>query len=219
MQRGPDPEGTGIERISTPRGELAKLRQKQAQMQSDSAIRGTIMDSVLEASGEVGYRRVAVETIYRRYGGSRSHFYHHFASKADCFAAAYGRESEALTQRLLSSEREQSEDQLREALEHLAAFVAEQPLRARALFVEVHVAGGDVLGKRREVFERLSLALDKAGRETKSRHSAPPLAGEFMINVVDQAVSRALIEGEAEQFSRAVPELTALICEAYGCRT
>lgn len=216
MQPGRGPEDTGIERVSTPRGELSKLRQVQAQMQSESATRGKIMDAVLEACGEIGYRRVTVETICRRYGGSRKHFYSHFASKADCFFAAYVREGESLAQRLLSSGEARNSDRLREALERLAVFVTEQPLRARALFVEVHVAGGDVLDKRREVFERLSLALNKAGREIKSRHSAPPLAGEFMINVVDQAVSRALIAGEAEEFPRVVPELTTLICQAYS---
>jgi AcrR family transcriptional regulator len=174
------------------------------------------MDSLLDVCGESGYRQVTVETIYRHYGGSRLHFYRHFASKADCFSAAYSRETERLLRSLTCFEADRFEDRVQEALASLAAFVTGNPLRARALFVEVHVAGGDVLGKRREVFERLSRALNKAGRETKSRHSVPPLAGEFMINVVDQAVSSALIKGEAEEFSRMVPELTDLICQAYG---
>lgn len=218
MKPGRSPESKGDERISTPHRELAKLRQKQAQIQGDPAVRDGLMDSVLETCGEVGYRRVTVETICRCYGGSRALFYRHFESKADCFMAAYSRESERLAEGLLSFGKKREAGRLREALELLAVFVVEHPLRARALFVEVHVAGGDVLGKRQEVFERLSLALDQAGRETVSRHSAPPLAGELMINVVDQAVSRALVEKKAEEFSRAVPEMTALISEAYGCR-
>lgn len=213
MPKGRFPEPRDNE-WSTPRVELEKLREKQ--VRDDHATRGPILDSVLEVTGELGYRQVTVETIYRRYGGSRPHFYRYFASKADCFSAAYCRESERLAESLTSVEGERPDGKgLQKALERLAAFVAEKPRRARALFIEVHVVGGDVLGKRREVFERLSLALDQAGRETTSRHSTPPLAGELMINVVDQAVSRALMEGDAAGFSRMIPELTNLIGQVY----
>lgn len=215
MPQGRIPERRDNKWISTPRGELEKLRQEQAR--DDEVSREAIMDSMLDACGEFGYRQITVETIYARYGGSRRHFYRHFENKADCFTAAYSRESERLAESLTSLEGERLDGmKLRTALERLAAFVAEEPNRARALFVEVHVAGGDVLGKRRELFERLSLALDKAGRETKSRHSAPPLAGELMINVVDQSVSSALIKGEVEELPGVVPELADLICQAYG---
>lgn len=215
MQPGRSQEGGDENLISTPRGELAKLRQQQAQ--GDAAARAVIMDALLDACGEFGYRRVTVETVCRRYGGSRGHFYRHFPSKADCFVAAYSRESERLEKGLAPfADEPLSNARLREALDQLAAFASAHPLRARALLVEVHVAGGDALRRRNEVFERLSLALDKAGRETVSRHSAPPITGEFMINVVDQALSTALIEDSAEEFARTIPELTSLICEAYG---
>jgi AcrR family transcriptional regulator len=217
MQQGRIPKGRGKEWISTPRGELERLRQKQAL--SDNASREVIMDSMLETCGEFGYRQVTVETVYRHYGGSRPHFYRHFANKAKCFTAAYSRESGRVVRSLTAFEGERLDrERLQKALERLVAFVTGEPHRARALFVEVHVAGGDALGKRREVFERLSLALDKAGRETESRHSVPPLAGELMINMVDQAVSSALIKGEAEELPPVVPELTHLICEAYGIK-
>ncbi len=218
MPQGRIPERRDNKWISTPRGELEKLRQKQAR--NDDASRAALMDSTLDVCGEFGYRQVTVETIYRHYGGSRPQFYRHFGSKAECFTAAYSREGDRLAESLTSFEAERLErTKLQKALQCLATFVTEEPHRARALFVEVHVAGGDALGKRREVFERLSLALDKAGRETGSRHSAPPLAGELMINVVDQAVSSALIKGEAEEFPHVVPELADLICQAYGTKS
>jgi len=213
MQRGRTPEGRERKRITTPQGELAKLQEQRARDEHET--RQALMDSMLDVCGEFGYRQVTVETVYRRYGCSRSHFYRHFASKADCFVAAYDRECERLNR--LSFEPEPLErKRLQEALERLGSFVSGEPLRARALFVEAHVAGGDVVEKRWEVLERLSLALNKAGRETKSRHSPPPLAGELMVNVIDQAVSSALINGEPAEFERAVPELTDLICQVYG---
>jgi AcrR family transcriptional regulator len=216
MQPGRIPDGRDSEWIGSPRGELKKMSQERSEGE-DAEQRAAIMDSMLDACGESGYRQVTVEDLCHPCGGSGLHFYRHFASKADCFAAAYRRESHRLTESLAPLEAGPLDGRgLQKALERLASFVAEEPLRAKALFVEVHVAGGDALGIRREVFERLSHALDKAGRETGSRHSAPPIAGEFMINVIDQAVSSALVDDDAGEFSRVVPELTDFVCLAFG---
>jgi AcrR family transcriptional regulator len=178
------------------------------------------MDAMLLCCGENGYQRVAVEHVYRRYGGYRSHFYKHFENKADCFVSAYETESERICQSLLAlaaGDRDGG-DGLRRVLESLAAFVSAEPVRARALFIEVHVAGDAALRKRWEVIERLSHALDSACRETKSRHSPPPSTAAFMISAIDQAVSSALLNDNAEGFAEAVPDLTALVRRAYRPR-
>jgi AcrR family transcriptional regulator len=201
-------------RSMTPRAELAKLRQKR--VEEDWEVQAQIMDAMLQLCGESGYRQVTVEDVYRRSGSYRTQFYRHFENKSDCYIAAYERESGLLAERLLSFADQRAEQApLRQALEALANFLEEDPVRAKALFVEVHVAGGSVLRKREEFLERLSHALDSACREKKSRHSAPPITAEFMINVVDQAVSSALGRGDVHEFAEAVPDLAALICRAY----
>jgi AcrR family transcriptional regulator len=209
----PIKKATGIERVNTPRRELEKLRQEQ--LEGDPDTREEILDAMLVCCGERGYRRVSVERVCRRYGGYRSQFYRYFANKAECYLAAYELESGRLSEKLLAPSESGCRDRLETALLGLADFAVKYPLKARGLFVEVHVAGGNALGRRWEVFERLSHALDSACRETGSRHSAPPTTAEFMISAVDQALSSALAAGRPEEFAEAVPELTALIHTAY----
>ena len=201
------------EGASSPGAELEKLRRQR--IEDELEVRDRILDAMLVVCGEVGYRRVRVEDVYRRYGGYRTQFYRHFRNKGDCFRAAYERESECLSERLIYAKGGCDRSGLQRSLQELADFVNEDPVRAKALFVEVHIADGVVRGKREEVFERLSHALDSACRENGSRHSAPPITGEFMINVVDQALSSALRRNQPEEFADAVPELAALIHRAY----
>lgn len=197
--------------METPRSALAKLRAEQDR--GDPEVRAAIMDSMLLCCGETGYRRVAVEQVYRRAGGYRSQFYRHFANKRECFEAAYAEEAERLCDELLSHRGEA--DGLNRALAGLGRYVSDEPARAKAIFVEVHVAGGGALAKRREILERLTRALDSACRHNGSSHLPPPMTAEFMICAVEQAVSSALIRGKPGEFAAAVPELVALISQAY----
>ena len=209
----PTKKATGKERVKTPRSELERLRHEQ--LNGDPETRADILDAMLVSCGELGYRRVSVERVCRRYGGYRSQFYTHFGSKAECYLAAYELESGRLCEMLSTVGADTCLDRLEIALAGLADFASKHPLKARGLFVEVHVAGGDALGRRQEFFERLSHALDSACRETESRHSAPPITAEFMINAVDQALSSAVVSGRPDEFSAAVPDLAGLIHQAY----
>jgi AcrR family transcriptional regulator len=176
-------------------------------------VRSAIMESMLLCCGETGYRQVAVEQVYRRSGGYRSQFYRYFASKKECFEAAYAEEAERLCGELLSHVGEP--EGLSGALVGLGRYVSDEPARAKAIFVEVHVAGGAALAKRREILERLTRALDSACRHNGSNHPPPPMTAEFMICAVDQAVSSALLRDNPREFASAVPELAGLIAQAY----
>lgn len=198
--------------METPRSALAKLRAEQDR--GDPEVRTAIMESMLLCCGESGYRRVAVEQVYRRFGGYRNQFYRYFANKGECFEAAYAEEAERLCQELLSHRDEPGG--LDRALARLGRYVCDEPARAKAMFVEVHVAGGGALAKRWEILERLSCALNSACRDDGSSHLPPPMTAEFMICAVEQAVSSALLRGEPDEFAAAVPELTQLISDTYG---
>ncbi|MGN6816032.1 MAG: TetR/AcrR family transcriptional regulator [Solirubrobacterales bacterium] len=171
------------------------------------------MDSMLLCCGETGYRRVAVEQVFRRLGGYRSQFYRYFENKEKCFEAAYAEQVERLCGTLLSHRGEP--EGLSRALTALGRYVSDQPTRAKAMFVEVHVAGGGALAKRREIMERLARALDSACRHNGSSHPPPPMTAEFMICAVEQAVSSALVRGRPDEFAATVPELVELISQTY----
>lgn len=179
-----------------------------------AAVRAQIMAAMLEVCGERGYRAVAVREVIERYGGYRSQFYGHFASKADCYAAAYEAEAERLYGALAAAEGSWRE-RLRRALEGLGRFACEHPALARGLLVEVQVARGRALEVHQEVFERLTRAIDGARREKGSRHSPPPVTAAFMVGAIEGSVTSALVRGEPESFAAAVPEMVEMIASTY----
>lgn len=199
----------------SPRHELARIRALQGERSSDA--RERIMEGMLAACGELGYRGVAVRDVLERYGGYRLQFYREFGGKAECYAAAYGAEAKRLCGALLGAAAVEPSWRcgLRAALGELARFACERPLVARGLLIEVHVAGGPALEKREEMFERLTRAIDSARRETGSRHSPPPVTAAFMVNAIDAAVCTALEKGAPAEFAAAVPELAQMVVAPY----
>jgi AcrR family transcriptional regulator len=187
------------------------------QGQSGRAIqpRRRLEAGVLLASGEIGYSTLTVQAVLDRTGDGRTRFYDEFASLGDCYAAAYSREIEIFAWRLLRGCSGGWRTGLHKALAELESLVLEQPLFARGLLVEVNVAGEPALTKKRELWERLSRALDRARRETTgSRHSPPPLTAPFMVGAIETAVGSVLLDRN-ENFPETIRFLGDLILETY----
>jgi AcrR family transcriptional regulator len=176
-----------------------------------------IMWAMLGATGEKGYAAVTVADVLERAGCHRSQFYRRFENKGACYLAAYEVGAEALYSFLLEScEPGCSWDSgVREALGRLARFLYRCPMLARALLVEVYVAGGNALVKHNEAVERLSHAIDPARREQQARHSPPPLAPVFMIRAVESVALSSLLSRRPERFEAAVPDLAWMITKLY----
>jgi AcrR family transcriptional regulator len=202
-------------RAGTPRGELTRIRESRERQ--DEGIRERILDAMLEASGEKGYRNVAVQDVIDRYGGNRVQFYRHFASKDDCYAEAYRSGIDRFSRRLLEACGAASGWRLglRATLGELAGFIEEQPLVSRGLLIEVHVAGGKALEIRAEVWERLTGAIDGARAETGPHPSPPPVTARFMLGAIETSVTTALAAGEPAAFADSVPELAHMIVSTY----
>jgi AcrR family transcriptional regulator len=176
------------------------------------ALRLAAERTVLELSGEMGYPQVTIAALIEASGSNRSRFYATFADKGDCYAAAYENRIEELTARVLGACEEASDwpAGMRGALTGLAGFLAEEPTLAKGLIAEVHVAGGAAAVKRKEVFERLSRAIDRARVTHPSRHSPPPVTSDFILSAIEGAALRSLALGEADEFARQVPGLLIL---------
>jgi AcrR family transcriptional regulator len=182
-----------------------------------SELRERIMEAMLLTSGEVGYRGVTVEGVAARYGGDMDQFQRQFATLDDCFASAFDWQAERIAGEILAAGAAAPSwrQGLRQALDVLGAFVRARPLTARALLVEVYIAGEPSLSKRKEIFERLSRAIDSARREAAARHSPPPLTALFMISAIEAAVVSSLIAGKPEAFAEGAQDLGQMIFAAY----
>jgi AcrR family transcriptional regulator len=200
---------------ASPRRQLARIREIEQGHQTE--LRATILEAMLRACGELGYTHVTVRAVLERYDGYRVQFYRQFANLGECYAAAY--ESEALTLRdeilRAGAAGETWRQGLRAALETLAAFAAERPLAARALLIDIHVAGEPAMAMRKGILERLSRAIDSARRETESRHSPPPLTALFMVSAIEAAVVSALLARKPERLGETMPELAEMVFAAY----
>lgn len=211
-------EERGEERRREPRTPLAALESlRREELGRDGQVRRQLELAALEVSGEVGYRRLTVQRIIDRSEVSRARFYKGFADKADCYGQAYGLAIERLEQDLLGpgAAAPNWPAGFRAALEALARFLDSEPLLAKGLLAEVHVAGGAALAKRKEVFERLSSAIDVARRKNESRHSAPPITASFILNAIEAAVVRSLINGAPQDFATSLPDLIYIAVSFY----
>ncbi len=199
----------------TPLRALESLRREQ--LDRDGAGRRELQLAALEVSGEVGYRSLTVQRILDRARVSRSHFYKSFADKADCYTQGYVLAIERLEHDVLGPGATAPNwlAGFRQALEELAGFLRAEPLPAKGLLAEVHVAGGAAMAKRKEVFERLSRAIDAARRENESHHSAPPVTASFILNAIEAAVIRTLIKGRPEEFAASIPDLIYIAVSVY----
>lgn len=173
--------------------------------------------AALEASGERGYRELTAQEIADRAEVGRHRFYRCFEDQWVCYAAAYADTVDELVPDLLEVAKRQEGwvPAVRAVLYGLGKFLEAEPLLARGILLEVHVAGGPAADKRDEVFERLSRAIDTARRENSSRHSPPPIAARFILNAIEAAAGRFLVVGEPERFADTIPDLLFIAASIY----
>jgi len=175
------------------------------------------MEGVLAACGELGFREASVRAILERSGGHRAQFYQHFESKEDCFAQAYAVWIERLSVSLLEAAATVQgwEAGVREAIVRLFQFVTARPAIARALFVEVQIAGEPALARHDAVIERLAAAIDSARAEIEPAEAPPEATGTFVVGGVESCVCEALSAGDPDRLWDALPELMHFAAGSY----
>ena len=165
--------------------------------------------SALELSGELGYERMTIAGLVERSASNRDRFYSAYGSKAGCYSVAYAAAIEQLSERLLGAGAAAPDWPVgfRRALQEVGRFIDSEPRLARGIFAEVYVADGAALAKRKEVFGRLTRAVDRARRESADpRHPAPAITPAFILGCVEAAILKTLREDGGE-FGELVPAL------------
>jgi AcrR family transcriptional regulator len=183
----------------------------------DATIREGEMEGVLHVVGEVGYRAASVRAVLEYSGGHRKQFYDHFDSLEDCFAQAYGAWIDRLGVSLLEvAVGEPSwRASVRAGLVRLLQFATARPEIARALFLEVQIAGGAALAKHDEAVERLAGLLDSVRADIPSDEEPPEPTGIFVVGGIEVCVCDALAAEEANRLWEALPELVHLAVGSY----
>ncbi len=175
------------------------------------------MEGVLLASGELGFRETSVRAILEHSGGHRAQFYKDFESKEDCFAQAYAVWIERLCVSLLEAAATTPgwEPGVREAIVRLFRFVTARPAIARALFVEVQIAGEPAMARHEAVVERLAAAIDSARAEIDPSEAPPEATGAFVVGGIESCVCEALSAGDPDRLWQTLPELMHFTVGSY----
>jgi AcrR family transcriptional regulator len=175
------------------------------------------MEGVLLACGELGFRETSVRAILEHSGGHRAQFYKDFESKEDCFAQAYAVWIERLCVSVLEAGATTPgwEAGVREAVVRLFQFVSARPAIARALFVEVQIAGEPALARHDAVIERLAAAIDSARAEIDPAAAPPDATGVFVVGGIESCVAEALSAGDPGRVWDALPELMHFAAGSY----
>jgi AcrR family transcriptional regulator len=175
------------------------------------------MEGALLAAGELGYREASVRAILERSGGHRAQFYKDFESREDCFAQAYAVWIERLGVSLLEAAATTPgwEGGVRAAIVRLFRFAVAQPAIARALLVEVQIAGEPALARHEAAVERLAAAIDSARADLDPADAPPEATGVFVVAGIESCVSEALTAGEVGRVWDALPELMHFAAGSY----
>jgi AcrR family transcriptional regulator len=183
----------------------------------DATIREGEMEGVLHVVGELGYRGASVRAVLEYSGGHRRQFYDHFDSLEDCFAQAYDAWIDRLGVSLLEAAVAEPgwRSSVRAGLVQLLQFATARPEIARALFLEVQIAGGAALAKHDEAVERLAGLLDSVRGEIAAGDEPPAATGVFVVGGIEASICDALAAGEASRLWNALPELMHLAVGSY----
>jgi AcrR family transcriptional regulator len=175
------------------------------------------MEGVLIACGELGFRETSVRTILEHSGGHRAQFYQHFESKEDCFAQAYAVWIERLCVSVLEAAATAPgwETGVREAIVRLFRIVTARPAIARALFVEVQIAGEPALARHEAAVERLAAAIDSARGDIAPAEAPPEATGIFVVGGIESCVCEALSAGDPGRLWDTLPELMHFAAGSY----
>ncbi|HEX5928343.1 MAG TPA: TetR/AcrR family transcriptional regulator [Solirubrobacterales bacterium] len=176
-----------------------------------------VLEAMLLTVGAHGYEAASVQEVAQRSGISRDRFHRHFGSKDECFAQAYEEAAARLRDDVLEAGAREPSWRLgfRAALTELLRFVAEQPLLAKALLLEVRAARGRAWAAHQQAVERFVAAVDRAREDDEALPSASPTTAGFMVGAIEESLVLEIGAGRAGEVTRLLPDLCHLVVLNY----
>jgi len=177
------------------------------------------LEAMLLSVGARGYEKASVQEVLERSGISRDRFQRAFGGKEACFARAYEVAADRVCAEVLEAGRgaESWRAGFRAALSRLLRTVAEQPLMAKALLIEVRAARGQAWAKHQQLVERFAAAIDSAREEPGARPGATPLTAQFVVGAIEEAICAEIGAGRTAVVERLLPDLAHLgVLQYFG---
>ncbi len=171
-----------------------------------------VREAILVTVGERGYAKATARELAERTGLGEDRLHRRFGGKEGAFAWAYEQAAERLFDEVLDACRaaDSWRDGFEAGLATLLDSVVAEPLRARALLLEVRAARGEAWAKHQELTERLVAALDSARHEPGARPAAAPTTAGFVLGAIEESLCIELAAGRGAEVGRLLPDLTRL---------
>ena len=181
--------------------------------------RERLIAGLAEAVAENGYAATTIAHITRHAAVSRRTFYEHFASKDECFIAAYDVVMEELNRRVGEAfEREQEWPQaVRAGIAAMLEFLTAEPHLARLSMVEALVAGPVVVDRYDAAIQSL-VPYFAAGREGRSEEilaGLSPTTEEALVGGMVSLISRRVFAERTAELESLLPDLVEFTLTPY----
>jgi len=217
-----DPADSPVEQVEEYPPELARLppgrhglpREFVAHNQRERLIAG-----LAEAIAENGYAGTTIAHITRHAAVSRRTFYEHFASKDECFVAAYDTVMAELRERVGQAFEEEADwpHAVKAGIGAMLGFLAAEPNLARLCMVEALVAGPVVVERYDSAIQSF-VPYFQTGREGRSPEvlaRLSPTTEEALVGGMMSLISRRIIAGKAAELETLLPDLVEFTLTPY----
>ena len=181
--------------------------------------RERLIAGLAEAIAENGYAGTTIAHITRHAAVSRRTFYEHFASKDECFVAAYDTVMTELRERVAQAFEEADDwpHAVKAGIAAMLRFLAAEPNLARLCMVEALVAG-PVVVERYDAAIQSFVPYFQSGREGRSPEvlaRLSPTTEEALVGGMVSLISRRIIAGKAEELETLLPDLVEFTLTPY----
>jgi AcrR family transcriptional regulator len=171
-----------------------------------------VLETMLLTVGELGYAKATVREVCERARISQDRFHRRFGGKEACFARAYEGAGGRLASEIFAACGDASgwREGFRAGLAELLRFIAEQPLLAKALMLEVRAARDEPWMVHQEIVERLILAIDSSRNEPGARIGATRMTAGFVAGAIEESLCIEIAAGRADGVELLLDDLTRL---------
>lgn len=181
--------------------------------------RERLIAGLAEAVAENGYAGTTIADITRHAAVSRRTFYEHFASKDECFIAAYDLVMTELDRRVGEAFEQEEEwpQAIKASIAAMLDYLSAEPHLARLSMVEALVAG-PVVVKRYDAAIHNLVPYFEAGREGRSAKilaGLSPSTEEALVGGMVSLISRRIFADRTAELESLLPDLVEFALTPY----
>ncbi len=179
--------------------------------------RERLVEAALELYGTVGYASTGVKDICRQAGLTDRYFYESFRDRSQLFIAAFDHTTAALfelVEQSVAAVSPQPEPQVRAAIEAFVRALADDPRKARLIFVEAASAGPPAEHHMRSTLRRFAALVAATARPHLRERVPDPLLQMGALSLVG-AIERVMIEWQEGELNVRIEEIIDFLVELF----